>query len=99
MSDVWHVMKITSDYSECEGFHFENDRVNYIILFDAARGYFVNSHGTSDMETLEHIAREIEVRESATPYTPNSAMTETIGILESSRGQKKNPPHRHKTRR
>lgn len=82
----WHVMKITSDYSACEGFNFENDRVNYIILFDAARGYFVNIRGTSDMETLEHIAREIEVRESTTPYTPNPTMTESIGILEPGRG-------------
>lgn len=86
VSDVWHVMKITSDYSECEGFHFENDRVNYIILFDAACGYFVNSRGTSDMETLEHIACVIEVRESATPYTSDPAMTESIGILEPGKG-------------
>lgn len=86
VSDVWHVMKITSDYSECEGFHFENDRVNYIILFDAACGYFVNSRGTSDMETLEHIACEIEVCESATPYTSDPAMTESIGILEPGKG-------------
>lgn len=83
---AWHVMKITSDYSACEGFNFENDRVNYIILFDAVRGYFVNIRGTSDMETLEHIAREIEVRESATPYIPNPTMTESIVILEPGRG-------------
>lgn len=83
---TWHVMKITSDYSACESFYFENDRVNYIILFDAVRGYFVNICGTSDMETLEHIACEIEVRESATPYAPDTAMSETIGILEPGRG-------------
>lgn len=83
---AWHVMKNTSDYSEHDGFEFDNDRVNYIILFDAARGYFVNIRGTSGMETLDHIARDMEIRESATPYTPNPNLTETIGILEPGRG-------------
>ncbi len=83
---AWHVMKITSDYSEHDGFEFDNDRVNYIILFDAARGYFVNIRGTSDMETLDHIARDMEIRESATPYSPNPNLSETIAILEPGRG-------------
>lgn len=83
---VWHVMKISSDYSMCDGYNFENDRVNYIILFDAVRGYFVNIRGTSDMETLEHIAREMEIRESDMPYVPDTTVSESIGILEPGRG-------------
>lgn len=84
--DAWHVLKVTSDYSGCSDiFRYDNDRVNYILLFDAERGYFVKLSGTSDMETLEHIAREMEIRESAAPYTPNTAVSESISILESGR--------------
>ena len=84
---VWHVQKITSDYSESEMYTFyENDRVNYILLFDAERGYLISINGTSDMETLEHIAREIEVRESDTPYEPSASTAESICILEPGRG-------------
>lgn len=84
---AWHVLEITSDYSECrELFNYENDTVNYILLFDAQRGYLVTICGTSSMETLKHIARELEVRESDTPYTPDTSITETIGQLEPGRG-------------
>ena len=67
---VWHVQKITSDYSESETFAWM-DKANYILLFDAERGYLLTVKGTSDMETLEHIARELEVRESDTPNPPS----------------------------
>lgn len=84
---AWHVQKITSDYSESEMFGFyENNRANYILLFDAERGYLLTVKGTSDMETLEHIAREIEVRESDTPYEAYTDVAETISILEPGRG-------------
>lgn len=81
---VWHVQKITSDYSESETFAWM-DRANYILLFDAERGYLLTVKGTSDMETLEHIARELEVRESDT-HNPPSNLAETISILEPGRG-------------
>ena len=81
---AWHVQKITSDYSESEMFAWM-DRANYILLFDAERGYLLTVKGTSDMETLEHIARELEVRESDTPNPP-SDVAETISILEPGRG-------------
>ena len=81
---VWHVQKITSDYSESEMFAWM-DKANYILLFDAERGYLLTVKGTSDMETLEHIARELEVRESDTPNPP-SDVAETISILEPGRG-------------
>lgn len=80
---VWHVQKITSDYSESEMYRwYENSRVNYIFLFDAERGYLVQIKGTDDMDTLEHIAREIEVRESDTPYEGHPEVAESISILE-----------------
>lgn len=82
----WHVTEITSDYSGADGFDYANDRANYILLFDAGRGYLVSICGTDDMETLRHIARELEIRESGTPYVPNDSAIESFGILEPGRG-------------
>ena len=53
---------------------------------NAGRGYLVSICGTDDMETLRHIARELEIRESGTPYAPNDSVIESFGILEPGRG-------------
>lgn len=83
----WHVAKITSDYSNCtDYFHYTGNHVNYILLFDETRGYLVQISGTSDMETLEHIARELEVRSGATEYIPKPNGSSTIGQLEPGNG-------------
>lgn len=49
--------------------------VSYILIFDQERGYLVEIAGTSDMETLEKIAENLEIRESDHPqieYDENS---------------------------
>lgn len=81
----WHMQAITSDYSGINGF-VTYKQANFVLLFDAERGYLVKIVGTDDLDTLLHIAREIEVRESDTPYTPFEGMAEDIGILEPGRG-------------
>jgi len=37
------------------------------MLFDQSTGYLVLISGESDIETLEHIAYEMEIRESSSP--------------------------------
>lgn len=78
-----YVQEIHSDYSGVEASVY--DEANYILLFDQARGYLVIVSGTSDMETLEHIARELEIRESGRPK-PDDNMAESIGAIDVGRG-------------
>ena len=82
----WYVLEISSDYSESKTIGFyDNDRANYILLFDEVRGYLAMVSGTSDMDTLEHIAQELEIRESDRPYE-EPAYTEIIGCIDVGRG-------------
>ena len=37
---------------------------NYVILFSESQGYMVVIGGSDDLETLEHIARELEIRQT-----------------------------------
>lgn len=83
----WHVAEISSDYSNCtDYFHYPDNHVNFILLFDETRGYLVQISGTSDMETLEHIARELEVRPSTVEYIPNPNVSAGISMLEPGNG-------------
>ena len=34
----------------------------FVLVFDSAAGWYISIGGTADFETLEHIARELEVR-------------------------------------
>ena len=44
---------------------------NYVLLFSQAGGYMINIGGTLPMETLERIARELEVRDTGRePFRP-----------------------------
>ena len=79
----WQVMEVHSDYRNVYPRGY--DEANYILLFDAARGYLVQVKGTLDMETLEHIARELEIRQSAEPFAP-SGYTEMLSSLNVARG-------------
>jgi len=58
--------------------------VNYVILFSEEHGYLLTISGTADFETLEHIAREIEidVTDELYEYDPDF----NIGILNLGRG-------------
>lgn len=83
---AWHVQMISSDYSGTS-YDYENDRANYVLLFDASRGYLVTVCGTAELETLAHIARELEVRESNIPYVSvDDMVVESVSILEPGRG-------------
>lgn len=81
--DGWEITEIVSDYTESSFANWEI--VNYIFMFDHARGYLVQVSGTDSMETLEKIAENLEIRESDTPPF-ESPFSEEIGILDLGRG-------------
>lgn len=81
--DSWKVLELSSDYTKLPISAY--DRANYILLFDESRGFLVVISGEEELETLEHIAREMEIRESEEPkfvYPGSSG----IGILDLGRG-------------
>lgn len=83
--DNRHVLMVSSDYKKL--LHYDRI-INYVFMFDETTGYFVRVAGAADMETLEKIARNIEVRESGTPYEPEPAGTprSNICIMDLGRG-------------
>ena len=84
----WHITELTSDYTNCTG-HWAYDRANFVLLFNAEKGWLITIKGTDDLETLEHIARELEIRDSGErPYHEEamSGLVETIGIMDPGRG-------------
>ena len=81
--DGWEITEIVSDYTESSFANWEI--VNYIFMFDPARGYLVQVSGTDSMETLEKIAENLEIRESDTPPYEHP-YSETIGFLDLARG-------------
>ena len=56
-------------------------RENYVLLFSLDEGFMINIGGTSDLETLERIARELEIRstDEPLPFTPGD-MVQQINI-------------------
>lgn len=82
--DCWEITEISSDYTECQSF-CSWEIVNYIFMFDPERGYLVRVSGTDSMETLEEIAKNLEIRESDTPPF-ESPFSEEVGILDLGRG-------------
>ena len=79
----WQVLELRSDYSKIPYQGYKE--ANFILLFDQSRGYLARVIGTLDLETLEHIARELEIRESTEPYEP-SGYTEILAGLDPARG-------------
>lgn len=57
---------------------------NFILMKNEEQGYIISIGGGDDFETLEHIARELEVRDTGEPvkYDPNF----NIGIMNVGRG-------------
>lgn len=82
--DEWYVLKLHSDYSDCK-LHWGFEKANYILLFNEETGFFITVSGTSDMESLEHIARELEIRDSGQPM-PESIIFSDIGQIDVGRG-------------
>lgn len=57
---------------------------NFILLKDDEHGYIISIGGGDDFETLEHIARELEVRDTGVPVEYNPDFN--IGIMNVGRG-------------
>ncbi len=85
--DCWDVTEIQVDYSNCTTVRWPKP-VNYIYMFDQERGYLAYVRGCDGMETLEKIARNMEIRESDTPNTSygNPLDEIQIGIFDLGRG-------------
>jgi len=82
----WHVTELTSDYTNCT-WQWSYERANYVLLFNSEKGWLVQVIGTDALETLEHIARELEIRDSGEPaFSGEDDAIETIGILDPGRG-------------
>ena len=82
----WHVTMLTSDYSNCKN-RWVYERANFVLLFNAEKGWLVTVTGTDPLETLEHIARELEIRDSGEPaFTGEDNMVESIGMIDPGRG-------------
>ena len=79
----WQILKVTSDCSRLV--YPTYDRANYILLYQETTGYLVIIGGEADMETLEHIAGEMEIRESDIP-APESAGALPVGSIDLARG-------------
>lgn len=84
--DDWHVIELTSDYTGCT-LRWAYDKASFVLLFNGEKGWLVQVTGTSDLETLEHIARELEIRDSGErPYHEESYYAEGIGQIDPGRG-------------
>ena len=82
--DGWEITKIVCDYTDTS-FKWDGNEANYVLMFNPEMGYLVRVGGTSDLETIEKIAENLEIRESDSPPF-DSGMTETIGMLDIGRG-------------
>lgn len=86
--DCWAVTEVQVDYSSSTTVYRWPEPVNYIYMFDEERGYLAYVRGCDDMETLEKIARNMEIRESDTPNPSygNPLDEIQIGIFDLGRG-------------
>lgn len=84
--DDWHVTFLTSDYTHCQG-RWVYERANFVLLFNAEKGWLVTVTGTDSLDTLEHIARELEIRDSGeSAFSGEDNMVESIGMIDPGRG-------------
>lgn len=85
--DCWDVTEIQVDYSNCTTVRWPKP-VNYIYMFDQERGYLAYVRGCDGMETLEKIARNLEIRESEAPDPGYGSPLDEIqiGVFDLSRG-------------
>lgn len=79
----WELVEVTSDCSKLT--YPAYDRANYILLFQKTTGYLVLISGELDMETLEHIAYEMEIRECSNPKIEHTGGP-LIGTIDLARG-------------
>ena len=85
--DCWDVTEIQVDYSNCTTVRWPKP-VNYIYMFDQERGYLAYVRVCDGMETLEKIARNMEIRESDAPNPSYGSPLDEIqiGIFDLGRG-------------
>ena len=79
----WQVLEYHSDYRNIRPWSYEE--ANFVLLFDQVRGYLVQVKGTLELEELEHIAREMEIRESEELFQP-SGFSEMLASIDPARG-------------
>ena len=79
----WELLEVTSDYGELP--YQTYDYANYLMLFNQSTGYLILISGESDMESLEHIAHEMEIRESSSPRIEYTGGV-PIGAIDLARG-------------
>mgnify|MGYP000319021130 CR=1 FL=1 len=85
--DCWAVTEVQVDYTDSKMVRWQ-EPVNYIYMFDEERGYLAYVKGCDDMDTLEKIAKNMEIRESDTPNTSygNPLDEIQIGMFDLARG-------------
>ena len=87
--DKWKVTKVVADYSNTEWSSMNKywSIVNYILMFDQEQGILAIVQGEDSMETLEKIAKNLEIRETDTPMPQGSPRDEIqIGMMDIGRG-------------
>ena len=82
----WHVTELTSDYTNCT-LRWTYERANFVLLFNSEQGWLVSVTGTAPLETLEHIAKELEIRDSGEPaFSGENQVIEAMGMFDPGRG-------------
>ena len=87
--DNWKVTKVVADYSNTEWSSMNKywSIVNYILMFDEEQGILVTVQGVDSMDTLEKIAKNLEIRETDTPVPQGNSLDEIqIGMMDIGRG-------------
>lgn len=87
--DNWKVTKVVADYSSTEWSSLNKywSIVNYILMFDQEQGILVTVQGVDSMDTLEKIAKNLEIRETDTPVPQGDPRDEIqIGMMDIGRG-------------
>ena len=61
--------------------------MNYILMFDEEQGNLAIVQGEDSMDTLEKIAKNLEIRETDTPVPQGNSLDEIqIGMMDIGRG-------------
>lgn len=87
--DNWKVTKVVADYSSTEWSSLNKywSIVNYILMFDEEQGILVIVRGEDSMDSLEKIAKNLEIRETDTLLFQDSPQSELqIGLMDLGRG-------------
>ena len=87
--DNWKVTKVVADYSNTEWSSLNKHLsiVNYILMFDEEHGILAIVQGEDSMDTLEKIAKNLEIRETDNPVPQGNSLDEIqIGMMDIGRG-------------